>query len=169
MTAPVLTRSAGAPARRRPDPVDAPARGADLRLVGEERRARPVGLTVAFVVVLVFGALFANAVFHAFLVTDQARLDQLNAKVATAQSLNEHEQLRVANLESPARIVSAAKGQGMLLPDQVHWIVPGSGSAGPTSSTSSRVTAPPDTTASSGAGSLAAGSTSSASTTVPSR
>ena len=151
MTAPLST----APARRRP--ASRPAEtGPDLHVVGRPRRDRPVGLIVAATVIVLFGALFLNAIFHSILVSGQARLDGLNQSVSQAETSNQQRRLKVATLESPGRIVHAAKAAGMVQPDTVHWVMPAAGGGAPVTSTSARVT-PQTVPTDPGAAELAAG------------
>ena len=110
MTATVTTpraatlRSAVRPADRHEVEVGSDPRPR-LTVVDQRAARRPAGLVGAVALVAVFGALFLNAVFHSVLVTDQVRLDRLNQRVAQGQSDNQQLRLRVAGLESPARIV----------------------------------------------------------------
>ncbi len=90
----------------------------DLRVVQEaKKRSRARQVVAALAVVVIFSALLASAVFHSVLVSGQQRLDNLNQRVEQRQQVLSRAELRVAELSSPARIVAAAKGRGMVVPD----------------------------------------------------
>ena len=123
--------SAAAPSRR-PAPVrrvaPAPARP-DLRVVSDSRvqaadRRRRLRVKIVGAGVLAAIFLFALAASHAVLVTGQGRLDQLEAEVVEAQTRYSANRLRVAELESPARIVQAAQTLGMVPPPGVTYLTP---------------------------------------------
>lgn len=144
-----MTAPAPAPA---PAPVPAPrprpGTGAttgpgrpDLRVVEDARRSR-AGIYGALVATLIFGTLFLNAGFHTLLVSGQQRLDTLNDRVLEQQKLNQRKRVEVAGLESPDRIVQAAKKDNMVLPDEVHWLSPGPEPGSAIASTSERAEPP---------------------------
>lgn len=85
------------------------------------RRSRAALLT-AVAVIVVFGALFLNAVFHTVLVSGQQELDTLNREVEVSQQRNQRLRLRAAGLASPTRIVAAASRDGMVVPDRTSWL-----------------------------------------------
>lgn len=114
---------------RRAAPGAAPERRPSLRVVDETRlraaarqRRMRVLMIVAGIVTVV--SIFALASFHAMLLANQGRLDQLHREVAAERA--EYEALRqeVAELESPDRIVTAAEELGMVPPDEITWLVP---------------------------------------------
>ena len=96
----------------------------DLRVVGRATRQRRTGVRLAAGVLALFLALFGNAVAHSVLVSGQERLDGLNARVEQQQAENQRLHLRAAALESPNRIVEAAKDLGMVPPAQTEWLAP---------------------------------------------
>jgi hypothetical protein len=83
--------------------------------------------TVTIFATMVFGLVFV----HVVLAQTQLRLDQLNTRAAAAQVTYEQLRLKVAQLESPARIVSEATARGMVAPPGVTYLMPppASGSA----------------------------------------
>jgi cell division protein FtsL len=123
-------RLAAAPARR-------PSRTRDprhLRVVGQARRPRRRRLTrtvAACGVAAVVVAMFAVATCQAMLVEGQLRLDRLERRVADEQARYERNRLRVAELESPERIVTVARDElGMVPPDEVVYLTPDEPAAG---------------------------------------
>ncbi|MCU1354060.1 MAG: hypothetical protein JWM05_3269 [Acidimicrobiales bacterium] len=126
MSAPMTHRTARAPQRapqRSPGGAPASTRRPDLRVVEPARRGR-AGLVVASSMLLVFAALLASAIFHSVLVTGQQRLDSTDRAVSEQEHLIEQQRLKVAELQSPGRIVVAARSQGMIEPDRTHWVAP---------------------------------------------
>lgn len=96
---------------------------AELRVVQEaKQRSRSRQLACAAVLVVMFGALLASAVFHSVLVSGQQRLDRLDQRVGERQNSLSRSQLRVAELSSPSRIVAAAKRSGMVVPGHTTWL-----------------------------------------------
>jgi hypothetical protein len=71
-----------------------------------------------------FLALFGNAVAHSVLVAGQERLDGLTAELEQEQARNQRLHLRAAALESPERIVEAAKDLGMVPAEKTEWLNP---------------------------------------------
>lgn len=107
-----------APARPRLRVVD------DARLVAAHRRRR-MRLVVTLAAVGATGCLFLLAAFNAMLVSGQGRLDRLEQQVAEAQSQYSANRLRVAELESPDRIVRVAQDRlGMVPPPDVTYLTP---------------------------------------------
>jgi cell division protein FtsB len=98
----------------------------DLRVVGRPNRQRRTGVRLAAGVLALFLALFSNAVAHSVLVSGQERLDGLNTQLEQQQAENQRLHLRAAALESPNRIVEAAKDLGMVQPEQTEWLAPDS-------------------------------------------
>ena len=129
-------RSGGAPAERRTE-------RAKLRVVTPVPRRSRAKLIAVFTVLVVFGALFVNATFHSVLVSGQEQLDRLNNQVQDQSAHNQRLRLRVAGLESPGRIVSAARSAGMITPNEITWIMPSGGNGGPVSSVSGTPTTAP--------------------------
>ncbi|MBI2708300.1 MAG: hypothetical protein HYX34_01195 [Actinobacteria bacterium] len=133
--------AAPAPARA-PEAVPGARR---LEVVGRSPRRRRVRMAVVAVGLALLGALLANAMAHAVLVTGQRRLDDLQQSVRQEQARQARLRLREADLESPQRIVDQAQAQGMIVPPGVTYIVEGSDGSVAVSSTQ-RAT-PPTTAA----------------------
>lgn len=118
MATPLRDRQLGvAPAESRPrlHPVE------DVR---RRWRLRP-GPTVVLGGLLAFGIAFALVVAQALLVQGQQRLDDLQTRTAEATREQQELRLRVAELESPARIVEAATVElGMVPPAGVTYLTP---------------------------------------------
>jgi cell division protein FtsL len=75
--------------------------------------------------VFAFVALFAVAVCHALLIESQARVDELDAQVATEQSRYEELRHEVAGLSAPERIMSEATERlGMVPSGEAVWLTP---------------------------------------------
>lgn len=102
----------------------------DLKVVREQARARAVvrqrRLRAAVVVggVLAGVLLFAVAACHAVLVSNQVRIDDLEARVADAQARYSASRLEVRKLEAPGRIVAEAQRLGMVEPPEVTYLTP---------------------------------------------
>jgi cell division protein FtsL len=108
----------------RPRPAERPNH---LRVVAPSERVRRRRLTPAMAVLItavVFATLLAVAVAHTVLVQGQVRLDKLDAQLVDEQSRYQELRTEVAELESPDRIVEAAKGQGMVIPDDLVYLQP---------------------------------------------
>jgi hypothetical protein len=115
------TRSAAvvpAPRTRGLPAAEAPTR-AELRLVPPRR---PTGAVAVVALVLVFGVLLATAALNTLLVSGQRDLDRIEAEIREGEQRNQALRLRVAELESPERIVDAASAAGMVEPTEVRWI-----------------------------------------------
>lgn len=70
--------------------------------------------------------LFGPVCTHVLLTQGQAELDQLEARAADAEAAHQRLQVEVAELESPARIVPAARERlGMIPPPVVVYLTPG--------------------------------------------
>jgi cell division protein FtsL len=99
-----------------------------LRVVEPARRARRLRLTKVMAVAaigFVVASMFAVAICQAMLVQNQLRLDRLEQSVTREQARYERNRLRVAQLESPDRIVSAARDKlGMVSPGEVVYLAP---------------------------------------------
>ncbi len=129
---PVPLRHRGAPA---PGPVPPPAGRPSLRVVDDRHlraraRRRRVRAVVAVIAALAALSLLGMAAFHAALVEGQVELSRLEGEVADEQARYQRLRLRVAELESPERIVAAAQERlGMVPPPGVTYLSP-SGPAG---------------------------------------
>ncbi len=120
----VAVAPAPAPARR-PGPTAEP-RPNHLRVVAPAERARR-RLTPAMAVLLtamLFATLFAVAMAHTVLVEGQVKLDQLDAQLTQEQARYQQLRKKVAELESPDRVVAAAQAQGMVTPDDLVYLQP---------------------------------------------
>ena len=135
MTTTTVTRPApqGRAATARPlptrpaDPTQRRHRRPDLQVVPDaatERRPRRVGLFAGVGLAGLFALLFAVAVLQTVLVQGQLRLDDLQTTVAEEQVRLQDLRSDVAELDSPARIVEWAEGQGLVEPDSVQNVVP---------------------------------------------
>lgn len=116
---------AAAPARR-PAPVPADPRR-HLRVVAPAERVRR-RLTPALGVLLTAGLfvlLFAVAIAHTLLVQGQIRLDAIDAQLTTEQARYQELRNEVAAMESPSRVVGAAQELGMVVPDDLVYLQPG--------------------------------------------
>ena len=137
-----MTSSAVAPSARRQNRGATAPRRAQLRVVAEPvpRRLAPA---VAFVlaVTVVFGALLAAAVVHSMLVTGQAHLDTVTARTRVEREQLDRERLRLATLESPARITREAERIGMVPGGEDNWLSSTPG-PGPTAATPGSPSAP---------------------------
>jgi cell division protein FtsL len=122
--------TAGAVARPRPRPEAQPQRRPNLRVVDDARlsaaaRRRRARLIMVVVAVVTTGCLFALAACNAMLVSGQGRLDRLQVEVREAQSRYSANRLKVAQLESPDRIVHVAQERlGMVPPPGVKYLTP---------------------------------------------
>lgn len=140
MTAAVHRARATARARpQRVEPRPGPLPGAlpgwrpeapPLRVVprGPARRARRRRgrLLLATAAVLVVVGMFAVVGAHVLLAQRQFRLDTMTQELAQEQARHDDLTLRVAHLEAPSRIVTAAEQRlHMVVPPAVVYLVPG--------------------------------------------
>lgn len=107
-------------------PRQAPVRRpAPLRVLQSPRPARRslgrLGTTVA--IVMLFLAAFAAAAAHALVAQNQFRLNALSSQLDAASAQNKVLQLKVAELESPQRVVAVAEHRlGLVLPTSVTYV-----------------------------------------------
>lgn len=74
---------------------------------------------------IVIAALLALAVMHALLIGGQVRLDGMRRDVAAETEAIRRLELRVAELESPGRVLDAARDRlGMVQPAEVGYLLP---------------------------------------------
>jgi hypothetical protein len=114
-------RRPSAPARLRPAaaPPDRLARvGAVLR------SGNLIGRVGTLTAIALFVAVFGVVVFQALLVQGQARLDHLNAQITNEQQTSKQLELRLAQLDSPSRIVTSARALGMIDAGDVVYLQP---------------------------------------------
>lgn len=101
----------------------------ELRLVTPDAGARSRRITRALAVLVAAAAcavLFGTVCTHVLLTQGQAELDSLNGRAADAAAAHQQLQVEVAELESPARIVPAARERlGMVPPSTVVYLTPG--------------------------------------------
>ncbi len=121
MTAP---HSAAATRRARPTPSE--RSGANLRLVSRPVPRTPAQVRMALFLstVVVFAVLLLAAVVHTSIVSGQRELDRVDRRIAEASRQNQGLRLRVAELESPPRVVEAATEEGLVVPEDVTWLSP---------------------------------------------
>jgi cell division protein FtsB len=106
--------------------------GRHLRPVERPRRSPAVPALVAVGIVIV--ALLALAVMHAVLIGGQVRLDAMHRDVAAETESIRRLELRVAELESPDRVLDAARDRiGMVQPAEVGYLLPVGVAGGPDS------------------------------------
>lgn len=117
--APATGAATPAPARRPPPPLRVVGPG-ELSAPARRRRAR---LRAVSVLVLVGAALFGLVASHVVLTQGQFRLERVRARAAAEEARYERLRLQVAELESPARIVTAAQQRlGMVAPRKVTYL-----------------------------------------------
>lgn len=74
---------------------------------------------------IVIGALLGLAVMHAVLIGGQVRLDAMRGGVASETEAIRRLELRVAELESPDRVLDVARDRlGMVQPTEVGYLLP---------------------------------------------
>jgi hypothetical protein len=113
-------RGPAAPARR-PEH----RRGQHLRPVERPRPKRSPAVPALVGVGMVIAALLVMAGMHAVLIGGQVRLDAMRSDVAAEHEAIRRLELRVAELESPDRVLDAARDRlGMVLPTEVGYLLP---------------------------------------------
>lgn len=101
-----------------------------LRPVERPGRRRSPAVPVLVGVGMVIASLFALAAMHALLISGQVRLDGMRRDVASEHEQIRRLELRVAELESPGRVLDAARERlGMVQPTEVGYLVPGEAGA----------------------------------------
>lgn len=112
----------------RPEPDRRARPGRHLRPVeGPARRRRSPAVPVLVGTGMVLLSLFALAVMHALLIGGQIRLDQFQREVAAEAEEVRQLRLRVAQLESPDRVLDVARERlGMVPPAEVGYLLPAS-------------------------------------------
>jgi len=117
-----------APARRPSGPTrlrTAEAPPARLARVGAVLRSgNLIGRVGTLTAIALFVAVFGVVIFQALLVQGQARLDHLDAQIAHEQQASKQLELRLAQLDSPARIVTSARALGMIDAGDVVYLQP---------------------------------------------
>lgn len=124
MTAVLPARSSRAAAPR-PSPRPARRPGRHLRPVERPGARRSPAVPALVAVGIVIAALLALAVMHALLIGGQVRLDGLRRDVASETEAIRRLELRVAELESPDRVLDVARDRlGMVQPAEVGYLLP---------------------------------------------
>ena len=114
-----------APLRRPDDHRPRHLRVVDNRKAAAQVRRRWVRVGGAVVGALVVALLFVSVGMHAVLAQNQFRLDRLNARSAAQQAQYHQLRLQVDQLESPQRIIEAARSRlGMVQPASVSYLTP---------------------------------------------
>jgi cell division protein FtsB len=85
----------------------------------KRRRRRAVVLAL-----LAAGVVLAVAAAHAEALAEQLRVDRLDARIAQVEQRNQHLEVKIAELDAPARIVAQAKANGMVEPTHVTYVFP---------------------------------------------
>jgi len=127
-------REAPEPAKRaprvRPAPVrepDAPRRGLRrvTHVLATMRDGNQLGRIGTLTAIALFGSVFGVVVFQTLIVQGQARLDSLATRAAAADIRSKDLRHQVAQLESPDRIVAAARDRlAMVSPTDVAYLTP---------------------------------------------
>ena len=100
-------------------------RGQHLRPVERPRPKRSPAVPALVGVGMVIAALLGLAGMHALLIGGQVRLDAMRSDVAAENEAIRRLELRVAELESPDRVLDAARDRlGMVLPTEVGYLLP---------------------------------------------
>lgn len=100
-------------------------RGQHLRPVERPRPKRSPAVPALVGVGMVIVALLGLAGMHAVLIGGQVRLDATRSDVAAETEAIRRLELRVAELESPDRVLDVARDRlGMVLPTEVGYLLP---------------------------------------------
>ena len=100
-------------------------RSQHLRPVERPRPKRSPLVPALVGVGIVVTALLGLAVMHALLIGGQVRLDAMRSDVASETEAIRRLELRVAELESPDRVLDAARDRlGMVQPTEVGYLLP---------------------------------------------
>lgn len=113
----------------RPAPERRPEhrRGSHLRPVDRPRPKRSPAVPALVGVGIVITALLGLAVMHALLIGGQVRLDAMRSDVDSESEAIRRLELRVAELESPDRVLDVARDRlGMVQPTEVGYLLPAS-------------------------------------------
>jgi cell division protein FtsL len=147
--------TAPAPAKRAPRPrptpvpeVDSPRRG--LRrisgVVTSLREGNQLGRIATLAAVALFASVFGVVVFQTLIVQGQARLDTIAARTTVEDQKAKDLRQQAADLESPTRIVEAAKALGMIIPGGVAYLQPAADDDAKATYVAPPVTSAPPTT-----------------------
>ena len=117
---------------QRPSHRPAHRPGRHLRPVERPGSRRSPAVPALVAVGIVIAALLALAVMHALLIGGQVRLDGLRRDVAAETEAIRRLELRVAELESPGRVLDVARDRlGMVQPAEVGYLLPVGVDGGP--------------------------------------
>jgi cell division protein FtsL len=115
----------------------------NLRVAPQVGVRRSHRLLITLCTLLTVGLAFAVVASQVLVAQNQDRLDKLNHRVDAAQARYERLRYQVAELESPERIVAAARDRlGMVQPAHVTYVAPVTATAADASSATA--TAAPD-------------------------
>lgn len=120
-------RLASSPPPGAPAPARRPQhrRSQHLRPVDRPRPKRSPAVPALVAVGIVIAALLGLAVMHAVLIGGQVRLDAMRSGVAAETEAIRRLELRVAELESPDRVLDVARDRlGMVQPTEVGYLLP---------------------------------------------
>lgn len=112
--------------------VELPVEEITERPARRARHLRPITVPVGsgtrpavVATALVIAALFVVATFHAFIISGQLRLDDLQRQASAEQEELRRLRLEIARLESPERILEDARIRlGMVSPPEVGYLLP---------------------------------------------
>ena len=106
-------------------PLRVPEEPARLRLVPPQVRRRRTAVVTIIAMTVMFAVMLGLATFQTFIAQGQSTLDHLRVQTSDAQVAYAKLRLQVAQLESPSRIVSAAKQRlGLVTPATIRYIAP---------------------------------------------
>lgn len=118
-------RAVGSALPAQPTPRRNPRPGRHLRPIAPPTRRRSPAVPVLVGTGIVLTALFALAVMHALLIGGQIRTDDVQRAVASETEEVHRLRLRVAELESPDRVLEVARDRlGMVPPTEVGYLLP---------------------------------------------
>jgi cell division protein FtsL len=127
-TARAAANSAREPAQSRPGHSGAARPRLDIverSRVASRSNRRQANLLRSLGVAFVVGALAITAAAHAFVASDQQRVDTLQGQLAATLAQQQNLQLSRAALESPVRVLNIAERQlGMISPGSVSYLPP---------------------------------------------
>jgi cell division protein FtsL len=120
-----LIDTSAATDRPAPSPAPERRRGPHLAPVRRPTRRRSPAVPVLVGTGIVIVALFALAAMHALLIGGQVELDHMQREVAAESEEVRRLQLRVAELESPHRVLAVARERlGMVQPEEIGYLLP---------------------------------------------
>jgi len=126
----LVAEPAGRAPRARPTPVreaDVPRHGMRrvTHAIGALREGSQLGRIGTLTVVALFASVFGIVIFQTLIVQGQARLDSLTTRTAAEEARSKDLRHQVVDLESPERIVAAARDRlAMISPADVVYLQP---------------------------------------------